>query len=38
MNFDLPCPEGWELVKLTDLGEVNRGRSRHRPSSNSRTK
>jgi type I restriction enzyme, S subunit len=27
----LSCPEGWELVKLSDLGEVNRGRSRHRP-------
>jgi len=25
------CPEGWKLVKLGDLGEVNRGRSRHRP-------
>ncbi|MGJ5076956.1 restriction endonuclease subunit S [Bradyrhizobium oligotrophicum] len=24
-------PEGWRLVKLSDLGEVNRGRSRHRP-------
>jgi len=24
-------PEGWQLVKLSDLGEVNRGRSRHRP-------
>ena len=29
--FDLPVPEGWRLVKLSDLGEVNRGRSRHRP-------
>lgn len=27
----LNCPDGWELVKLGDLGEVNRGRSRHRP-------
>jgi len=25
------CPKGWQLVKLGDLGEVNRGRSRHRP-------
>ena len=25
------CPEGWKLVRLDDLGEVNRGRSRHRP-------
>ena len=25
------CPEGWKTVKLEDLGEVNRGRSRHRP-------
>src|SRR5438132_1361726 len=24
-------PEGWRLAKLGDLGEVNRGRSRHRP-------
>jgi type I restriction enzyme S subunit len=24
-------PIGWHLVKLGDLGEVNRGRSRHRP-------
>jgi type I restriction enzyme S subunit len=24
-------PEDWHLVKLSDLGEVNRGRSRHRP-------
>jgi type I restriction enzyme S subunit len=25
------CPQGWNIVKLRDLGEVNRGRSRHRP-------
>lgn len=31
MSFDIPAPKGWELVKLSDLGEVNRGRSRHRP-------
>lgn len=31
MSFDLPTPEGWKVVKLNDLGEVNRGRSRHRP-------
>ncbi len=31
MSFELPCPEGWTLVKLSDLSEVNRGRSRHRP-------
>lgn len=24
-------PSEWQLVKLSDLGEVNRGRSRHRP-------
>jgi len=24
-------PDGWQLVKLRALGEVNRGRSRHRP-------
>lgn len=24
-------PTEWQLVKLSDLGEVNRGRSRHRP-------
>ena len=23
-------PDGWDMVKLSDLGEVNRGRSRHR--------
>lgn len=28
---ELPCPDGWSMVKLGDLGEVNRGRSRHRP-------
>ncbi|QSX28576.1 restriction endonuclease subunit S [Shewanella cyperi] len=31
MSFDIPAPKGWTLVKLSDLGEVNRGRSRHRP-------
>jgi type I restriction enzyme S subunit len=25
------APSDWQLVKLSDLGEVNRGRSRHRP-------
>lgn len=25
------CPPGWRLTKLGELGEVNRGRSRHRP-------
>src|SRR6476469_9280784 len=25
------CPSGWRLVKLGELGEVSRGRSRHRP-------
>ncbi len=25
------CPSGWRPVKLGELGEVNRGRSRHRP-------
>jgi type I restriction enzyme S subunit len=25
------CPPGWRPVKLEELGEVNRGRSRHRP-------
>lgn len=24
-------PSGWRLVKLGEIGEVNRGRSRHRP-------
>lgn len=24
-------PEGWKVVRLGELGEVNRGRSRHRP-------
>ncbi|MFX0199060.1 MAG: restriction endonuclease subunit S [Candidatus Hodarchaeota archaeon] len=27
----LDCPPGWHLVRLSDVGEVNRGRSRHRP-------
>jgi len=31
MSFNNPVPKGWKLVKLSDLGEVNRGRSRHRP-------
>ncbi|MCR9607794.1 MULTISPECIES: restriction endonuclease subunit S [unclassified Vibrio] len=31
MSFELHVPEGWSQVKLSDLGEVNRGRSRHRP-------
>ncbi|WP_454062952.1 DUF559 domain-containing protein [Candidatus Nitrospira salsa] len=26
-----PLPNGWRLAKLGNLGEVNRGRSRHRP-------
>jgi type I restriction enzyme, S subunit len=29
--MDNYCPDGWKLVKLSDLGEVNRGKSRHRP-------
>ena len=29
MEFE--CPQGWRLAKLKELGEVNRGRSRHRP-------
>jgi type I restriction enzyme S subunit len=31
MAVELPAPAGWQLVKLSDLGEVNRGRSKHRP-------
>ncbi|WP_407345141.1 restriction endonuclease subunit S [Dickeya ananatis] len=31
MGFNFPAPEKWELVRLSSLGEVNRGRSRHRP-------
>jgi type I restriction enzyme, S subunit len=31
MSFNFPTPQNWELVKLSSLGEVNRGRSRHRP-------
>ena len=31
MSFDAQIPKGWSFVKLSDLGEVNRGRSRHRP-------
>jgi type I restriction enzyme S subunit len=27
----IKCPSGWRLANLTELGEVNRGRSRHRP-------
>jgi type I restriction enzyme, S subunit len=29
--MELECPDGWKLVSLRELGEVNRGRSRHRP-------
>jgi type I restriction enzyme, S subunit len=29
--FQEPLPKGWEWTKLGDIGEVNRGRSRHRP-------
>jgi type I restriction enzyme, S subunit len=31
MPIELPVPVGWSRVRLEDLGEVNRGRSRHRP-------
>jgi len=31
MDFFDSAPAGWQLVTLSDLGEVNRGRSRHRP-------
>ena len=31
MSFEIAVPEGWHLVKLSDLGEVNRGKSKHRP-------
>lgn len=31
MSFETPVPKGWQLVKLSDLGEVNRGKSKHRP-------
>ncbi|WP_318386564.1 restriction endonuclease subunit S [Enterobacter sp.] len=31
MSFNIPTPKGWQLVKLSDLGEVNRGKSKHRP-------
>lgn len=31
MSFDISAPKGWQLVKLSDLGEVNRGKSKHRP-------
>ena len=31
MHSDIFIPYGWASVKLSDLGEVNRGRSRHRP-------
>src|SRR5258708_839279 len=32
MSSSIPAlPAGWELKKLSDLGEVSRGRSRHRP-------
>lgn len=27
----LECPDGWRLASLRELGEINRGRSRHRP-------
>ncbi len=29
--MEAECPAGWRLVNLRELGEVNRGRSRHRP-------
>lgn len=29
--MELECPNGWQLVRLRELGEVSRGRSRHRP-------
>jgi type I restriction enzyme, S subunit len=29
--MEIECPDGWKLVSLRELGEVNRGRSRHRP-------
>ena len=29
--MEAKLPSGWSLKKLSDLGEVNRGRSRHRP-------
>ncbi len=31
MSYNNPVPKNWQLVKLSALGEVNRGRSRHRP-------
>lgn len=31
MAFEGSVPKGWKLVKLSDLGEVNRGKSKHRP-------
>lgn len=31
MAIELPVPSGWRRARLVDLGEVNRGRSRHRP-------
>ncbi|HAZ3471382.1 TPA: restriction endonuclease subunit S [Escherichia coli] len=31
MVFENKVPRGWKLVKLSDLGEVNRGKSKHRP-------
>ena len=31
MAIELPAPSDWRRVRLVDLGEVNRGRSRHRP-------
>jgi type I restriction enzyme, S subunit len=31
MPIELPTPSGWKRLRLSDLGEVNRGKSRHRP-------
>ena len=31
MDFFDSAPDGWQLATLSELGEVNRGRSRHRP-------
>ena len=31
MQSDLEIPKDWKLYKLNELGEVNRGKSKHRP-------
>lgn len=31
MSFEIDIPRNWRKVRLSELGEINRGKSRHRP-------